>query len=167
MEPWFAFELAAKLDPLLDEHGWIALVERERFDLLLVPQEKTDRRHRLFTNVKTWPEDIIAVELKTAHLCDGPKSRMHALVDDLTKKPGRAREEGHPCAMFFGVLVTTSGLWTTFDSPVVKATKERAAAMPEPALGDGLKVVAVVDRAVQYKDWVGHVWVEIVESALG
>jgi hypothetical protein len=172
VERWFAFELAAKLDPLLEPLGWVALVEcggvkgkLGSFDLLLVPRDKAPVHARIRPDVRTWPKEAIAIELKAAHLSDGDQGRTDALVDDLTKKPLLARDAGHECALFVGVLVTTSGLGASYQARAVEATKERAAKMPEPKLAAGLKGELVADRAVRYGEWHGHAWVEIVEAA--
>ncbi len=153
VERWVAFELAAMLDHLLHEHAWIALVECggvSNFDLLLVPITAVETRSRTCLKTHTWPTDAIAIVLKVAHLSDGDKGRSHALIEDLMKKPRIAKECGHPCSMFFGVVITTSGLGTTYQAPVVMRTKERASRMLDAKVADGLAVVGMVERAVGY-----------------
>ena len=169
VERWFAFELAAALDPKLAVAGWTCLVECGgggkfgNFDLLIVPTESTSRKERVRLEANQWPSNAVAVEIKVAQLSDGPGAYPNALVEDLTKKPDLAATNGRPCAAWFGVLVTTDGLCKGSPNAAKTAERGKLMAAGELPLDEHLLRLGVPEtRAVQYGDWEGHVWAEVV-----
>jgi hypothetical protein len=187
VERWFAFELAAALDPLLLPSGEVVLVERGgtsgkhgnigSFDLLVLPVTGAVGGARLEVGRQSWGRPL-ALELKAAHLADGIRAGHaypNALVADLTKKSLDAAALGRPCDIV-GVLVTTDGTWGS--SPQGDAARKIGDQLDkgELALAPGLRRLPDGPPRVRAElsypaepasggpQWRGRVWAEVIRG---
>jgi hypothetical protein len=175
VERWLAFELAAILDELVAPIGWTCLIECGgakgvgNFDLLLAPSTATVRGARLVLDSRSLQPSAVAVELKAAHVSHGEKHVTQGLFNDLTMKPWKASKAQRHCAGWFGMLITTSGLWQGSQNHA--RTQENADRFARGEFDFGsLTRTNLAYAALRYREWQGDVWIDLLEptySALG